>query len=77
LIVGAHSVAEAPCEDCLTDQVDEVTVRVCLTCGHVGCAEASPSDHAAAHYAETDHPIAAAVAPGGASRWCYPDACCV
>ena len=62
------------CEDCLADGTDWVSLRVCLTCGHVSCAEGSPSDHSAQHYAETDHPIAASVGSQPSSRWCYPDA---
>jgi uncharacterized UBP type Zn finger protein len=61
------------CEECLAYGADSVILRICLSCGHVGCAEGSPSDHAAEHYAETDHPIAAAVGSTSASRWCYPD----
>jgi uncharacterized UBP type Zn finger protein len=44
---------------------------VCLTCGWVACCDDSPNQHARAHYEETDHPVAAALAPGAAWRWCY------
>ncbi len=61
------------CEECLAYGTNRLILRICLNCGHVGCAEGSPSDHAAEHYAETDHPVAAAVGSASASRWCYPD----
>jgi uncharacterized UBP type Zn finger protein len=61
------------CEECLAYGSDRVILRICLSCGHVGCAEGSPGDHAAEHYAETDHPVAARVGSASASRWCYPD----
>lgn len=61
------------CEDCLVYGGETVLLRICLRCGHVGCAEGSQSDHAAEHYAETDHPIAAPIGSTTASRWCYPD----
>ncbi len=61
------------CEDCLAYGDDAVTLRICVSCGHVGCAEGSASDHAAEHYAETDHPVAAAIGAATASRWSYPD----
>jgi monovalent cation/hydrogen antiporter len=61
------------CEECLAYGSDRVILRICLSCGHVGCAEGSPGDHAAEHYAETDHPVAATVGSASASRWCYPD----
>ena len=44
---------------------------VCLTCGWVACSDDSPDQHARAHYEETDHPVAAGLAPGSAWRWCY------
>ena len=61
------------CEECLIYGANEVLLRICLSCGHVGCAEGSRSDHAAEHYAETDHPIAAAIGSEVATRWSYPD----
>lgn len=60
------------CEECLAYGARNVLLRICLSCGYVGCAEGSPGDHAAAHYAETDHPIAAAVG-ATAPHWSYPD----
>src|SRR5260370_24235860 len=41
------------CEDCFADGTSGVTLRFCLTCGKVGCAEGSASNHAAEHYAAT------------------------
>lgn len=61
------------CEECLASGADRVILRVCVTCGHVGCAEGSPRDHAFEHYAETDHPVAAAVGSTRTSHWSYPD----
>ena len=60
------------CEECLIYGTEDVLLRVCLSCGHVGCADGSRSDHAAEHYAETDHPIAAAIGTEVPSRWSYP-----
>jgi len=56
------------CQDCQDRQTGLV---VCLTCGWVACSDDSPNRHARAHYEETDHAVAAALAPGGAWRWCY------
>ena len=61
------------CQECLVYGADSLMLRVCLTCGHVGCAEGSHSDHAAEHYSESDHPIAAAISSTLQSRWSYPD----
>jgi uncharacterized UBP type Zn finger protein len=69
---GGQRGGRAFCEECLTYGAERFLLRVCLSCGHIGCAEGTPCDHAAAHYAETDHPIAAAVG-SLAPRWSYPD----
>ncbi len=61
------------CEECLAYGAQNVLLRICLSCGHVGCAGGSGSDHAAEHYAETDHPITAGIGSHAAPRWSYPD----
>jgi CPA1 family monovalent cation:H+ antiporter len=62
------------CEECLRDGTRWVHLRLCLTCGHVGCCDSSPHKHAAAHYKETHHPVMRSIEPGEAWRWCYVDA---
>ena len=57
------------CRDCRRDQ--GWPLMVCLSCGWVACGDESPGQHAKAHYEETDHPVAAGLAAGAASRWCY------
>jgi uncharacterized UBP type Zn finger protein len=71
-IVAVSGRPQPFCEDCLAD-ARGITLWVCLTCGKVGCAEGSAPNHAAEHYAETDHPIAAVLGADPPSRWCYPD----
>jgi CPA2 family monovalent cation:H+ antiporter-2 len=61
------------CEECLREGHTWVHLRVCLTCGHVGCCDSSPERHAARHHRETDHPIMASVEPGDYWAWCYLD----
>ena len=61
------------CEECLAYGADGLKLRICLSCGHVGCTQGWPDDHAAEHYAETDHPIAAAIGSQLSSRWSYRD----
>ncbi len=41
------------CEDCLRDGGVWLHLRICLTCGHVGCCDDSPSRHAS-HHARDD-----------------------
>jgi uncharacterized UBP type Zn finger protein len=71
-LAGDDGEGRAFCEECLAYGAEDVLLRICLRCGHVGCAEGSRGDHAAAHYAETDHPIAAAIG-STAPHWSYPE----
>jgi hypothetical protein len=59
------------CEDCLRIGSDWVHLRLCLTCGHVGCCDDSPNRHATAHFHATRHPIIQSFEPGEDWRWCY------
>jgi uncharacterized UBP type Zn finger protein len=61
------------CEDCLKIGSHWVHLRICLTCGHVGCCDNSPNKHATKHYHDTGHPIIQSFQPGEHWRWCYPD----
>jgi uncharacterized UBP type Zn finger protein len=59
------------CQDCEAGHDERATLLICLSCGWVACSDGSPNQHAKAHYAETDHPIAAAVEPQPRWIWCY------
>ena len=61
------------CEECLQDGMQWVHLRLCLTCGHVGCCDSSVGRHASAHFAECDHPVVRSFEPGEAWRWCFVD----
>jgi monovalent cation:H+ antiporter-2, CPA2 family len=61
------------CEDCLRIGDDWVHLRICLTCGHVGCCDTSKNKHATKHYHATTHPIIQSLQPGEDWGWCYPD----
>ena len=61
------------CEDCLRVGSVWVHLRLCLTCGHVGCCDSSPLRHARAHALSSDHPIVKSFEPGEDWRWCYLD----
>jgi uncharacterized UBP type Zn finger protein len=63
----------AGCEDCLRIGGTWVHLRVCRTCGHVGCCDSSPNRHASKHAAETDHPIVSSLEPGEDWSWCFVD----
>lgn len=59
------------CEECLRLGSAWVHLRVCLTCGHVGCCDSSPHRHARAHAGTVGHPIVAPMEPGEQWRWCF------
>ncbi|WP_327293092.1 UBP-type zinc finger domain-containing protein [Streptomyces sp. NBC_01198] len=59
------------CEDCLRMGTQWVHLRLCLTCGHVGCCDSSPMRHARAHAATDGHPIVRSFEPGEDWRWCF------
>jgi hypothetical protein len=61
------------CEECLALNTPWVHLRLCLTCGHVGCCDSSPLKHARAHAAHDRHPIVQSLEPGEDWRWCYFD----
>ncbi len=61
------------CEECLSLGDDWVHLRLCLTCGHVGCCDSSKNKHARKHYQHTRHPIIQSYEPGEHWRWCYAD----
>jgi Zn-finger in ubiquitin-hydrolases and other protein len=61
------------CEDCLRTGSYWVHLRLCLTCGKVGCCDSSPNQHARAHAWGAGHPIVRSFEPGENWRWCYID----
>ena len=59
------------CEECLRLGTPWVHLRLCLTCGQVGCCDSSPMRHARAHAATTSHVVVRSLEPGENWRWCY------
>ena len=59
------------CEECLSLGTAWVHLRLCLTCGHVGCCDSSVHKHATAHFHESLHPVMRSFEPGEAWRWCF------
>jgi len=61
------------CRECLETGDAWVHLRLCLTCGHVGCCDDSKNRHATKHFHATHHPIIQSFEPGEDWRWCYVD----
>jgi hypothetical protein len=65
--------AEA-CEDCVREgRRDWFHLRVCLTCGHMGCCDNSPGRHATGHFHDAGHALIRSAQPGEDWCWCYID----
>ncbi|MDV7243064.1 MULTISPECIES: UBP-type zinc finger domain-containing protein [Rhodococcus] len=48
-----------------------VHLRRCALCGHVGCCDSSPAQHASRHAADTGHPVVQSFEPGESWFWNY------
>jgi hypothetical protein len=44
-------------------------LRRCAACGHIGCCDSSPSQHARAHFAGTGHAVIQSFEPGEEWFW--------
>jgi uncharacterized UBP type Zn finger protein len=63
----------AGCEECLKTGDRWVHLRMCQTCGKIGCCDSSPNRHASKHAAQSDHPVLRSIEPGEEWSWCVVD----
>jgi hypothetical protein len=61
------------CEECLKKGDTWVHLRLCLTCGHVGCCDQSKNKHATKHFLKKHHPVIQSFEPGESWKYCYID----
>jgi uncharacterized UBP type Zn finger protein len=62
------------CQDCEdAGESSWAHLRMCLTCGYVGCCDSSRLQHANSHFQQTGHPVMRSHEPGESWRWCYLD----
>ena len=61
------------CKECLEMGDAWVHLRLCMSCGHVGCCDSSPNQHATKHFHQTQHPTIRSYEPGEEWGFCYPD----
>ena len=61
------------CEDCLREGTLWMHLRICLECGHVGCCDDSPMQHATRHAGSVSHPLIRSLQPGEDWSWCFVD----
>lgn len=61
------------CQECLAIGDQWVHLRLCMTCGQVGCCDDSKNKHASRHARATGHPIIRSYEPGEFWMWCVID----
>ena len=61
----------AGCEECLKTGDGWVHLRMCLHCGHIGCCDSSPNQHARKHHEEFNHHLIRSAEPGETWGYCY------
>ena len=61
------------CKECLEMGDTWVHLRLCLSCGHVGCCDNSKNKHATKHWKDTGHPMIKSFEKGEDWVWCYED----
>ena len=59
------------CADCEAAGGWWVHLRRCAQCGHVGCCDSSPAQHATAHFTESGHAVVQSFEPGEDWFWDY------
>ena len=59
------------CVECLATDGWWLHLRRCARCGHVGCCDSSPSQHAKAHAGTPGHPVVRSFEPGEEWFWNY------
>ena len=57
------------CEECLAIGDEWVHLRLCMSCGHVGCCDQSPNRHASKHAKKVGHPVIRSFEPGEDWFW--------
>jgi hypothetical protein len=60
------------CVECEEDGGWWFHLRRCTQCGHIGCCDNSPAQHATNHYKETGHPVITSFEPGENWFWSFP-----
>ncbi|MFL5318712.1 MAG: UBP-type zinc finger domain-containing protein [Myxococcaceae bacterium] len=61
------------CKECLESGDEWVHLRLCLTCGHVGCCDNSKNHHATKHARASHHPVIRSFEPSENWAYCYRD----
>ncbi|MFN2594917.1 MAG: UBP-type zinc finger domain-containing protein [Actinomycetota bacterium] len=61
------------CAECLEMGERWVHLRLCMSCGHVGCCDTSKNKHATKHFHATQHPVIQSFQPDEDWLYCFVD----
>jgi hypothetical protein len=61
------------CAECMASGSSWVHLRMCQSCGQIGCCDSSPNRHASRHARASGHAIAHSAEAGEDWSWCYVD----
>lgn len=67
------AIAGSECPQCVAMGDSWVHLRICMTCGQVGCCDSSKNKHAHKHADAAAHPIIRSIEPGESWLWCFVD----
>ena len=59
------------CEACSRLGQTPVELRICRSCGFVGCCDSTPGQHSTVHFHSTGHATMQSFEPGADWGWCY------
>jgi len=76
--LDSNKVTELPepllgCEECLKTGSRWMHLRMCTSCGKIGCCDNSPNRHATAHFHKSGHPLIRSAEPDESWIWCFVD----
>jgi Zn-finger in ubiquitin-hydrolases and other protein len=72
--VADVSPSNVGCDECIRVGMHWANLRICMTCGYVGCCNGSLGKHASAHWLlNPGHPIIRSFEPGEDWWWCFSD----
>src|SRR5258708_25474119 len=71
--IAPHAIPSGTgCVECLAAGQWWFHLRRCAKCGHIGCCDTSPNQHATAHFRETGHFVITSFEPDEDWFWNYP-----
>ena len=65
------SIENRVCEECVNLGDSWVHLRMCTSCGIIGCCDSSKNKHASSHHKKSGHPVIVSAEVGENWAWCY------